>query len=46
MNDKKFYIIILIIIFLGLITSGILIKYTMDLKENVSITSFISTEEE
>ena len=45
MKDKVFYSIIMIICLIGIVLTGLLIKYTADLKENMSITSYISNEE-
>lgn len=45
MKDKVFYSIITIICLIGIVLTGLLIKYTVDLKENMSITSYISNEE-
>lgn len=45
MKEKVFYSIIAIICVIGIVTTGLLVKYTIDLKDNLSITSFISNEE-
>lgn len=45
MKDKIFYIIIMIICLLGIIGTGLLVKYTIDLSRNLSITAYISNEE-
>lgn len=45
MKDKVFYSIITIICLIGIVLTGLLVKYTVDLKENMSITSYISNEE-
>ena len=44
MKDKTFFIIVAIICLIGVVTTGILIKHTIDLSKNLSITSFISNE--
>lgn len=44
MSEKQFKIILIAIMLLGVITSGILVKYTIDLSKKSSITAFISTE--
>ncbi len=44
MSEKQFKIILIAIMLLGVITSGILVKYTIDLSKKASITAFISTE--
>ncbi len=45
MRDKFFYSIIAVICLVGMVLTGLLIKYTIDLRENMSITSYISNEE-
>ena len=45
MKDKFFYIIIAVICLIGIISTGLLIKYTMDLSQKSSITAYISNEE-
>ena len=45
MKDKVFYIIITIICLIGIVSTSFLVKYTIDLSRNVSITSYISNEE-
>lgn len=45
MKDKIFYSIIVIICLIGIVSTGLLVKYTLDLSKNLSITSFISNEE-
>lgn len=45
MKDKIFYIIVIIICLIGLISTGLLLKYTIDLSKELSITAFISNEE-
>ncbi len=45
MKDILFYIIVVILCLVGIITTSCLVKYTLDLKENLSITSYISNEE-
>ncbi len=45
MKDKTFYTIIIIICLLGVLLTGKLIKYTIDLSKKLSITAFISNEE-
>lgn len=45
MKDKIFYIIITIICLIGLILTGLLVKYTINLSRSLSITSYISNEE-
>ncbi len=44
MKDKVFYIILTIIILIGIFLTGMLVKYTLDLSQNLSITAFISNE--
>lgn len=46
MNDKKFYIIIAILSILGIISTFSLVHYTLVLHENLSLTSFISNDED
>lgn len=45
MNDKIFYTIIVFVCLIGLISTGYLVKYTIDLSKQLSITSYISNEE-
>lgn len=45
MKDKFFYMIIAIICLIGVATTGLLVKYTLDLSKNLSITAYISNEE-
>lgn len=45
MKDKLFYSIIVIICLIGIVSTGLLVKHTMDLSENISITAYISNEE-
>ncbi len=45
MKDKIFYIIVTVVCLIGIITTGILVKYTIDLSRNLSITAYISNEE-
>ena len=45
MKKEIFYIVVIIICLMGIISKGLLIKYTIDLSKNVSITSYISNEE-
>lgn len=45
MKKKIFYIIITITCLIGIISTGLLVKYTIDLSKNLSITSYISNEE-
>lgn len=45
MKKEIFYIVVIIICLVGMISTGLLIKYTIDLSKNVSITSYISNEE-
>lgn len=45
MKDKVFYIIVTIICLIGIISTGILVKYTINLSRNLSITAYISNEE-
>jgi len=45
MKDKIFYCIIVIICLIGIVSTGLLVKNTIDLSKNLSITAFISNEE-
>lgn len=45
MKNEIFIIIITIICLIGIGSTGILVKYTMDLSRNLSITAYISNEE-
>ena len=45
MKDKFFYIILAIVCLIGMVITGILVKYTIDLRDELSITAFISNEE-
>lgn len=45
MKDKVFFIIVTIICLIGIISTGILVKYTINLSRNLSITAYISNEE-
>ena len=45
MKEKIFYIIVTVVCLIGIILTGILVKYTIDLSQNLSITAFISNEE-
>ena len=45
MKNKVFYIIITIICLIGIVSTGFLVKHTIDLSRNLSITSYISNEE-
>ena len=45
MKDKFFYIILAIVCLIGIIITGILVKYTIYLRDELSITAFISNEE-
>ena len=45
MKDKIFYIIVIIICIIGVISTGTLVKYTINLKKSLSITAYISNEE-
>ena len=45
MKDKIFYGIITIICLIGILSTGLLIKHTIDLSKNLSITAYISNEE-
>lgn len=45
MNDKKFNTILAVISAIGIITSAILVGYTMELYEKCSIISYIANEE-
>ena len=45
MKDKTFYIIVTVVCLIGIIATGMLAKYTIDLSKELSITSFISNEE-
>lgn len=45
MKDKIFYIIVAVVCLIGIISTGILVKYTIDLSRNLSITAYISNEE-
>ena len=45
MKDKVFYIIITIICLIGIVSTFFLVKHTIDLSRNLSITSYISNEE-
>lgn len=45
MKDKVFYIIITIICLIGIVSTVFLVKHTIDLSRNLSITSYISNEE-
>ena len=45
MKDKVFYIIITIICLIGIVSTSFLVKHTIDLSRNLSITSYISNEE-
>ncbi|MBO4731195.1 MAG: hypothetical protein J5597_00110 [Spirochaetaceae bacterium] len=44
MKQKKFVLILSIIIALGTLSSAALIAYTFHLKQSASLTAFISTE--
>lgn len=45
MKDKTFYIIITIICLIGIVSTGLLVKRTIDLSKHLSITAYISNEE-
>ena len=45
MRDKIFYIIIIIVCVIGIVSTGLLVKYTIDLSKSLSITAYISNEE-
>lgn len=45
MKNKVFYTIITIICLIGIVITGLLVKYTIDLSRDLSITSYISNEE-
>ena len=45
MRDKIFYSIIIIICLIGIVSTGLLVKHTIDLSKNLSITAYISNEE-
>ena len=45
MKDKIFYSIITIICLIGIVSTGLLVKHTMDLSKHLSITAYISNEE-
>lgn len=45
MSDKKFYLALITIIIIGTVTSVSLVVYTMNLRKNISITSYIASEE-
>ncbi len=45
MKDNIFYTILIIVCIIGFICTGILVKYTIDLTKNASLTAFISNEE-
>lgn len=45
MSDKKFYLALITIIIIGTITSACLVGYTMNLRKNISITSYIVSED-
>lgn len=45
MKNKIFFIIITIICLIGIVSIGLLVKYTIDLSRNLSITAYISNEE-
>ena len=44
MKDKIFYIIITCICLIGVVGTGLLVKYTNDLSKKLSITAYISNE--
>lgn len=45
MKDKNFYILVAIISLIGIIVTGCLVKYTLNLSSKSSITAVISNEE-
>lgn len=45
MKNKIFYSIITIICLIGIVSTGLLVKHTIDLSKNLSITAYISNEE-
>lgn len=45
MKNNIFYTIIIIVCLIGFILTGSLVKYTIDLSKQSSITAFISNEE-
>ena len=45
MKNKIFYTIIVVICLIGFIITGFLVKYTLDLVNQSSITAVISNEE-
>ncbi|MCR5187020.1 MAG: hypothetical protein K6D97_07925 [Clostridia bacterium] len=45
MKDKMFYSIVIVICFIGIVTTGLLVKYTVNLSKHLSITAYISNEE-
>ena len=45
MKDKVFYIIITVICLIGLTSTLLLVKHTIDLSRKLSITAYISNEE-
>ena len=44
MNDKTFFKIIIAIAVIGVLTTGILIGYTIELRNNCSIITYIANE--
>ncbi len=45
MKNNIFYTIVIIVCLIGFIVTGNLVKYTIDLSKQSSITAFISNEE-
>ena len=44
MRDKIFYVIITIICLIGITSIGCLLKYTIELSRDLSVTAYISNE--
>lgn len=45
MKNNIFYAIVIIVCLIGFVVTGSLVKYTIDLSKQSSITAFISNEE-
>ncbi len=45
MKNKIFYSIVTIICLIGIVSTGLLVKHTLDLSKNLSITAYISNED-
>ena len=45
MKNQTFYAVIAIVCLIGILSTGLLVKHTVDLSQNLSITAYIANEE-